>query len=364
MAFILHQLTAKVSSFCMLKQNLHFFKGSFIFTFLGLALASSIGFYYSKSVGGAVEALILCAILAVLEVSISFDNAVVNATVLKDMSKVWERRFLTWGMVIAVFGMRLAFPLLIVALVSNLNPLEAFQLAAFSPNEYAKVMLSVHHEVSAFGGSFLMLVALKYFFDENKNIYWIQFIERPLAKMGKLEAIEVGITIGFIYVLSHMVDSQEQLSFIYSGLAGILTFLAVEGIGVFLHSPSSQTNDIHKASLGMFLYLEVLDASFSFDGVIGAFAITNNLFIITIGLGIGALFVRSLTVMMVEKGTLNAYLYLEHGAFYAVAALAVVMFLNTIIHIPEVVTGALGAMFIGLSVYSSIQRNKKILLDQ
>lgn len=346
----------------MAKTKLSYFRGSFFITAIGLLMALGVGYYYQKTWAGAVSAMFICAILALLEVSISFDNAVVNATVLKNMSKVWERRFLTWGMLIAVFGMRLLFPLLIVALVANVGPIEAFELAAFSPAEYAKVMLSVHHEVSAFGGSFLMLVSLKYFFNREKDLHWIQMIEGPLSKMGKLEAIEVGVTICFIYVLSHLVDPSEALPFVYAGLAGILTYLAVEGIAVFLRAPEAAVQDIHKASLGLFLYLEVLDASFSFDGVIGAFAITNNLFIITIGLGIGAMFVRSLTILMVDKGTLDAYQFLEHGAFYAVAALAVIMFLNTIIHVPEIVTGAVGATLIGLAIYSSVKKRKKDLL--
>ena len=333
-----------------------YFKADFIFTIIALGLAALIGFYYQGTLLGAGEALVLAAILGVLEISISFDNAVVNAVVLKDMTPLWQKRFLTWGMVIAVFGMRLVFPLLIVAVVANLGPWEALRLAALNPQDYAKIMLSIHHEVSAFGGAFLMLVALKYFFDVEKENHWIHAIEAPLAKMGKLEAIEIGITLVFIYLLSRQLAEKETLPFIYAGIAGILTFLAVDGISVFLRVPANVNANIHRASLGMFLYLEVLDASFSFDGVVGAFAITNNLFIIAVGLGIGAMFVRSLTIMMVEKGTLQSFEFLEHGAFYAVASLAMIMFLNTVVEIPEVITGAIGAIFIGLSIYSSVKK--------
>jgi hypothetical protein len=344
----------------MLKGNMRYFHTSIWVSALGLLLGAAIGYYYTASIVGALKVLLICAILAILEVSISFDNAVVNATILKDMTDIWVKRFLTWGMLIAVFGMRLIFPLLIVAIVGHLGPLEALRLAALQPDDYAKLMASVHHEVSAFGGAFLMLVALKYFFDSNKDVHWISAIEKPLSTLGKLEAIEIGITLIFIYVISRYVEPSETLSFLYSGLAGILTYLAVEGVGVFLNAPSSGPHtDIHRASLGMFLYLEILDASFSFDGVIGAFAITNNLFIITIGLGIGAMFVRSLTILMVDKGTLDSYRFLEHGAFWAVAALAMIMFLNTIFHIPEIATGLIGAALIGLSVLSSIRFRKK-----
>ena len=337
----------------MIRQNLKFFRGSLIVTLVGLALAAAIGFYYHGTISGALQYFVLALILGVLEVSISFDNAVVNATVLKDMTHLWQKRFLTWGMVIAVFGMRLFFPLLIVAFVAHVGPFEAFRLALFSPDQYAQIMLSVHHEVAAFGGSFLMLVALKYFFNHEKEIHWIKMIEGPLSAMGKLEAIEVGVVLAVIYGVSRWVPEAETLSVIYSGIAGVLTFLAVEGLSVFLRVPAGHGLDAHRASLGMFLYLEVLDASFSFDGVVGAFAITNNLLIISLGLGIGAMFVRSLTIMMVEKGTLQAFRYLEHGAFYAVAALSGIMFLNTIVHVPEIMTGFIRVTLIALSIYAS-----------
>ena len=268
----------------MFKGNARYFHSSFWVTALGLILGAGVGYYYTGTLAGALQSLVICAILAILEVSISFDNAVVNATVLQNMSEIWVKRFLTWGMLIAVFGMRLVFPLLIVAVVGHLGPWEALKLAALQPDEYAKMMTSVHHEVSAFGGAFLLLVALKYFFDANKEVHWIKILEEPLSKLGKLEAAEVGVTILAIYIMSRFVDSAETLPFLYSGLAGILTYLAVDGIGTFLQAPESAKHDIHRASLGMFLYLEVLDASFSFDGVIGAFAITNNLFVIAIGL--------------------------------------------------------------------------------
>lgn len=337
-----------------------YFALDFTVTLLGLMGAFGIGYYYSQgSLEGGLSALFIASVLAVLEVSISFDNAVVNATVLRNMTPLWQRRFLTWGILIAVFGMRLVFPLLIVAIVSGLNPWQAILLAAARPEEYAQIMVSVHHEVSAFGGTFLMLVALKFFFNHEKEAHWIRMIERPLAKMGRLEAIEVGIVLGILYVLSRFVDPAETLPILYSGIAGILTFLAVEGVGTFLQVPKEGMENAHKASVGMFLYLEVLDASFSFDGVIGAFAITDNLFIIAIGLGIGAMFVRSLTIMMVDKGTLAAFKYMENGAFWAVGALAVMMFAGTLVHIPEVLTGLVGAILIGLSIWSSLKENRK-----
>ncbi len=95
--------------------------------------------------------------------------------------------------------------------------------------------------------------------------------------------------------------------------------------------------------------------------MIGAFALSNNLFIIAIGLGVGAMFVRSLTIMLVERETLACYRYLEHGAFYAIIALALMMFVNAVTHISEVVTGLIGAGFIVTAFLDSIRYNRRAL---
>ena len=109
-----------------------------------------------------------------------------------------------------------------------------------------------------------------------------------------------------------------------------------------------------------FIYLELIDASFSLDGVLGAFALSKDIIIISIGLAIGAMFVRSLTIMLVEKKTLKQFLYLEHGAHWAIGALACLMLVSTVKEIPEVVTGGIGLGFIVLAFISSIMHNKKM----
>ncbi|MES2855825.1 MAG: DUF475 domain-containing protein [Bdellovibrionota bacterium] len=325
---------------------------------------------------GALGVVFICAVLSVLEVSLSFDNAVVNAAVLRNMTPLWRHRFLTWGILIAVFGMRIVFPLVIVGVVAALNPWDAIVLAATNPDEYARLMQSAHIPVAAFGGAFLLMVALKYFFDTRKDVHWISHIERPLIKLGKLGGVELATAMIILYAISRKLSETDALTFLVAGIFGLITFILVDGVSSMLEGGDhkfGETSDnktekktksiqeLHKASAGMFLYLEVLDASFSFDGVVGAFAITNNLFIIAIGLGIGAMFVRSLTILLVDKGTLTEYVFLEHGAFYAIGALAAIMFLNTFVHIHEVVTGLIGAAFIGMSFISSIRYNKKQL---
>lgn len=338
-----------------MKSGLSYFRGSFIFTVFGLILSAGIGHYYDPTPAGFLNALFISVILGILEVSLSFDNAIVNAVVLKEMTPLWRHRFLTWGMLIAVFGMRLIFPLAIVSIVAQISPWEALIVAATRPQDYAKMMLEAHLEVAAFGGSFLLLVGLKYFYDDNKESHWIRFVEKPLAKLGKVEAIEVALTLSFLVLLTKFLPAHEQLKFLVSGLLGVITYVVVDGIGSWLEFSGQEKQDIQRASAGMFLYLEVLDASFSFDGVVGAFAITQNLFIIMIGLSIGAFFVRSLTILFVERNTLSHFAYLEHGAFYAILSLAFLMLLDPFFHVPEWVTGLLGAVIIGLSVLWSVK---------
>jgi hypothetical protein len=337
-----------------------YFHNSFLVTIAGLVLGALLGWEASGNMFGALSAMFIVAVLAILEVSLSFDNAVVNATVLKTMTPVWRRRFITWGIVIAVFGMRIVFPLVIVAIIARIDPFSALAMAATDPDRYSRVLASAHLSVSAFGGAFLAMVGLKHFFNREKTVYWIAVIERPLARLGRIEAVALGLVLLLLYLVSTWLPGHEKLEFLVVGIFGLLTYIAVDGISAVLSAESTVNEEVARSGAAAFLYLEVLDASFSFDGVIGAFALSNNLFIIAIGLGVGAMFVRSLTIMLVERETLASYRYLEHGAFYAIIALAVIMFLNTVRHIPEVVTGLIGAGFILTAFVDSIRYNRRM----
>jgi len=333
---------------------MRYFKGSLIVTVLGILLGAALGWKATGTVGGTLTVTFIVAVLAVLEVSLSFDNAVVNATVLNHMDPVWRHRFITWGIAIAVFGMRIVFPLVIVAVIAWISPWSAVVMAATDPDEYSRVLTSAHVTVAAFGGAFLAMVGLKHFFDQEKDVHWIHVIEAPLVRLGRIEAVEIGLVLVLLWAVSRWLPAHDQLPFLVAGIGGLVTYIAVDGVAALL-SPAEVTGAAARSGAAGFLYLEVLDASFSFDGVIGAFALSNNLFVIAIGLGIGAMFVRSLTIMLVEQGTLTEYRYLEHGAFYAIVALGTIMFLGTVMYIPEVVTGLVGAGFIGLAFWSSVR---------
>jgi len=296
-----------------------------------------------------ISAFILAGILTVLEVTLSFDNAIVNAKVLDRMEPKWRHRFITWGIPIAVIGTRFVLPLLIVSIAVFVSPWVVAVLAVTDPEEYGRMLEGVRPMISAFGGVFLLMVALKYFFDEAKDVHWIQVVEKYLAKWGRIEAIEIGIALIALAILSFAVPA-DQASILVAGIIGIILFIAMEGLAGSL---GSAQKGIAAGGLSLFLYLNVLDAAFSLDGVIGAFALTVNLLVIVVGLGIGAYFVRSLTIYFVEKKTLHQYIYLEHGAHWAILGLAVSMFVGLVIHVPEVITGCIGLFFVVLAYLSS-----------
>lgn len=348
---------------------LRIFGWTFGVTILALAATGIIG---------GPEALALVAILAVLEVSLSFDNAVVNATVLVRMSEFWQRIFLTVGILIAVFGMRLIFPIILVSLTAKIGPIEAVRLAleggdVDTPGTYGYLLEHAHPSIAAFGGMFLMMLFLDFVFEERDRT-WLSFIERPLARVGKLDALTSIAALVILLLASRLFAGDRAETVLLSGVLGVITYLAVSGLGELfenagemdevLASADEEDNAprtpgvarlaVGKAAFFLFLYLEVLDASFSFDGVVGAFAISQNLFIIATGLGIGAMYVRSITIYLVRKGTLSEYVFLEHGAHWAIGALATILLVSIKHEVPELITGLVGVGFIGAALVSSI----------
>lgn len=356
----------------------------FLKTF-GWSLAVTAVSLVGALVLGGPSALAIVAILCVLEISVSFDNAVVNATVLGKMNAQWQRLFLTVGVFIAVFGMRLAFPLLLVGITAGIGPIEVIRLAlAGGPVEeagtYAALLHKAHPSIAAFGGMFLLMLFLDFVF-EDRAVTWLSWIERPLARIGKLEQLSVAVALVALVGVAEGFAAEPGTVMVAGGL-GVTTYLIINGLGelfeVEASDDSTERAGIHgdalnvetslrrpatavggHAALFLFLYLEVLDASFSFDGVIGAFAITQDIFIIATGLGVGAMYIRSLTVYLVRKGTLNDYVYLEHGAHWAIGALAAILLISIGHDVPEVITGLIGVAFIAAALVSSAARNRR-----
>ncbi|MDX3384379.1 DUF475 domain-containing protein [Streptomyces niveiscabiei] len=357
------------------------FGWSFAVTALGLA----VGVLYDGWTG-----LGVVAILSILEISLSFDNAVVNAGILKKMNAFWQRIFLTVGVLIAVFGMRLVFPVVIVAISAKLGPIEAVDLALSDKTRYQELVTDAHASIAAFGGMFLLMIFLDFIF-EDRDIKWLGWIERPLAKLGKVDMLSVCIALGVLLIAAFTVAPNAHIhggghvdkteTVLLSGILGLITYLVVGGLSGYFEGKLEEEEEREheaeeeakragkqkpvillagRAAFFMFLYLEVLDASFSFDGVIGAFAITNDIVLMAVGLGVGAMYVRSLTVYLVRQGTLDDYVYLEHGAHYAIGALAVLLMVTIQYEIHEVITGSIGVLLIAWSFWSSVRRNRAL----
>ncbi|WP_335981062.1 DUF475 domain-containing protein [Streptomyces sp. CA2R106] len=366
------------------------FGWSFGITAAGLALAGILW-------GG--KGLAIVAILSVLEISLSFDNAVINAGILRKLNAFWQKIFLTIGVLIAVFGMRLVFPIVIVAVTAKLSPWEAVRIAVNDHDRYENLVTNAHPAIAAFGGMFLLMIFLDFIF-EDREITWLSWLEKPLAKLGKLDMLSVVVAMVALVIAGTTVADSVPLhgghgtvdkaeTVLLAGVAGLITYLVVGGISGFFEerledeeegdedgepeievakapaggSGASVVRSVGlagKAAFFMFLYLEVIDASFSFDGVIGAFAISNDIFEIALGLGIGALYIRSLTVFLVRKGTLDDYVYLEHGAHYAIGALAVILLVTIKYEVSEVITGLVGVVLILASYWSSVVRNRRL----
>jgi hypothetical protein len=346
---------------------------SFLVTFILMGLAGWWGYNHGGS-SGLLSALWICAVLGVMEVSLSFDNAVVNASVLRHWNEFWRKLFLTVGILVAVFGMRLVFPLLIVSVATGLGLFDVWTMATTTPDEYSRHLTEAHAQVAAFGGAFLLLVFLNFLFDDEKEHHWLGWIEEKLGAIGT-GGLAVLLTLAAVFGCMTMVPEKDKLSVLTAGVVGVLVYLAVSWLSDLLEEEQPEVDDdvpaakgsgsnavvgaVARGSIGGFLYLEVLDASFSFDGVIGAFAITKDVVIIMLGLAIGAMFVRSLTVFLVHKGTLDEYVYLEHGAHYAIGILALIMLTSVKYHIPEWFTGLSGVAFIAISLWSSIRYKRQ-----
>lgn len=337
------------------RSTISYFLESIIVTILGLGGAFALG-HHSGGLPVALAFLLTTTLLSCLEVSVSLDNAVVNATVLRSMTPFWRTMFMTVGIAIAVFGMRVLFPILITAVAGNMHFTEAWTIATTQPERYRQIMEQSHLAIMGFGGAFLLMVALTYFLNIEKETHWLPGVEKFMARAGGVQNAAASLTIITVMLAGGLLPQSERYTFMISCLSGFAIHALID---VLKHLVGGGDIAVVAARNGLvgFLYLEILDSSFSFDGVVAAFAITNNFWLIALGLGIGAMFVRSMTVYLVARGTLEQYKYLEPAAFWAIAFLVAVMFLSAGgHHLPggEITTGLTSMVILGAGVATSI----------
>lgn len=326
-----------------------------IFAISGL-ITLIIGALVGFSAG--IASLWLFVVLALLEITFSFDNAVINSKILIRMSPIWQKLFLTVGIFIAVFVVRFALPILIVMFATKLGIGNVIDLALNNPVRYGEELHKAGPIIDAFGGTFLLMIGISYFFDNDKVEHWLHPVERLFAHVGKLRFIKLIIMAIVTAGIFLTVEADLRTVVLISSVLGIALQFGLGSIGAIFDkrtNTNGTSQQIGWAAFASFMYLEVLDASFSFDGVIGAFAITTSVILIVAGLGVGAFWVRSLTVYLMRTGALAKYRYLEHGAHWAILALGIVMLIKLYhVELPEWATGSLGLVFIATAVTTSI----------
>jgi len=332
------------------------------FRIFGVSGLLTIGTLLAVLFGLGTGAALITLILIAVEVAFSFDNAIVNAKTLSKLSRGWQMVFLTFGMIIAVFGMRIIFPILLVAITAHLSWANVVDLALHHPHEYAHHLELAHPSIAAFGGAFLLMLSLEFFMDKQREAIWLHYIERPLQRISKIWVPTV-VSAAVVGLIAALPGNHNSRTVLVAGMLGILTHIFIEMISNLFGSTQEAVQNQSKPRTGMaafwtFIYLEVLDASFSFDGVLGAFAITSKVVLIAAGLGVGALWVRSITVFMVRRDTLKNYIYLDHGAHYTIFVLACVLLLSIFWNVPDVFAGVVGIGFIGSSVVASLQERR------
>lgn len=307
--------------------------------------------------------LITVLVLSGIEISFSFENAIINAKILQRLSRRWQHLFMTLGIVIAVFGVRFILPVIMVAITSHLSLHTVIDLAFNHPTQYAQHLGDAHAIIASFGGLFLLMIFLDFIF-ETRPILWLVAVERRLAKFGKLESLSVIVASVVLLLASQVLAARQQrATVLLAGLVGMAIYLIINTLESVPRLASQDNRAVSKRLLrgGLigFLYLEMIDASFSLDGVIGAFAITYDIVLITAGLAIGALFVRAMTIHLLRRGALKKYRYLDHGAHYAIGLLALLLLISIRFNLPQWLTGLSGVTIISFALLDSYWEAKR-----
>lgn len=292
--------------------------------------------------------------LCLFEIISSIDNAVINAEVLGTMSKKARRWFLIWGLLIAVFLIRGLLPWLIIwGTIPSLGPIGAFT-ATFSNDP------SIHEAIDRAspillmgGGVFLIFLFFHWLFLEAKNfgLRHEKFFLRHSVWFFAVVSILLAVIVWYAMKISPMVA--------FGAVIGSTAFFITHG---FKENAEKGEKELLSGKSGMsdlskILYLEIIDATFSIDGVLGAFAFTLSIPLILLGNGIGALVLRQLTIGNIDR--IKKYKYLKNGAMYSILVLGIVMVADGFgAHIPEYASPLLTFLVIGYFLYKSIKANK------
>lgn len=276
-------------------------------------------------------AVLIVAGLVLFETISSVDNAIINAEVLSTMGQKARKWFLVWGLFIAVFLLRGLLPWLIVWVVNpSLGPVGALTAALSSDPSVAHAIEGSKHILLSGGGIFLIFLFFHWLFLEPKN-YGIRG-EMFFQKQGVWFYAVVSIILSVVVWFALRIEPLMA----FGAVVGSTAFFITHGFKENAKQAEEQLlqkNGSSLSDMSKILYLEVIDATFSIDGVIGAFAFTLSVPLILLGNGIGALVVRQLTLGNIER--IKKYAYLKNGAMYSVLVLGTIMLLDSFgFHIP------------------------------
>jgi hypothetical protein len=298
------------------------------------------------------SAIVIIVGLSLFETVSSVDNAIINAEVLGAMSLRAQRWFLTWGMLVAVFVVRGLLPFIIIWVF---NPkLTALQVLSATWSSNPLVLNSINKSAPILlvaGGIFLIFLFLHWLFLEDKKLGLPKTEKFFLSKGVWFYAV---VSILLVFITWFALKEGSLMGF--GAVVGSSLFFITHGFKQNAEEQEKRLLNGAKSDLSKLLFLEIIDSTFSLDGVLGAFAFTLSVPLILIGNGLGALLVRNLTIKNIEK--IKKYIYLKNGAMYSIVVLGVIMILHSFgFRIPEYVSPLATFIIIGFFFYKS----KKIL---
>jgi uncharacterized protein len=219
--------------------------------------------------------------------------------------------------------------------------------------------------IAAFGGAFLLMIFIGFIVEE-RDAVWIKWIERPMRRLSRIPQAGELFVLLFALVAGCTVASSHRTMVLVGAVAGLFSYLLINNTGQVIAARADADGESRprstvtgKAAFFLFCYLELLDATFSFDSVMGAFSVTLDIALITVGLAIGAAYIRALTVFVVRRGSLEQYRYLEHGAYYAIGMLAILLMVEVWRDVPDVLTAGAGAGMIIAAIASSVVSRRR-----
>ena len=301
------------------------------------------------------SAILIVLGLALFESITSIDNAIINAEVLQGMQPRARRWFLTWGILIAVFGVRGLLPWLIVwVMTPGLGPWDAFTASLTGDPVALKAIQESSPVLLMGGGVFFVFLFFHWIFLEPKK-YGLP-VERIFARQGAwFYAI---VSIALTTIVWFALDDSPMLAF--GAVVGSSAFFITHGFKRYAEEQEQRllSGEAQMSDIGKILYLEVIDLTFSIDGVVGAFAFTLSVPLILLGNGIGAVVVRQLTVYGVDR--IKKYVFLKNGAMYSVFVLGCVMLAHGFgYHVPEWLTPLATFVIVGYFFFKSRWQAKK-----